>query len=49
MHLPPEQQQLIREWIMEGRPDEEIAETMLISVKLIRPIRLALEAQMRPR
>jgi len=49
MHLTAEQQALIREWIVEGRADEEIAEALVISVKLVRPIRLALEEAMRPR
>ena len=48
MQLPAEQQDLIREWILEGRSDEEIAFVLLISVKLVRPIRAALEESMRP-
>lgn len=47
--LTPQQQQHIRALILRGVSDEEIAQAMMISVKLIRPIRLGLEAQMRPR
>jgi hypothetical protein len=43
------QQQQIRDLIMRGVPDEEIAQAMMISVKLVRPLRLALEAHVRPR
>ncbi|MGE3960593.1 MAG: hypothetical protein AB7F65_02795 [Dehalococcoidia bacterium] len=49
MQLPAEQVALIREWILDGRSDEEIAQVLLISVKLVRPTRLELEASMRPR
>ncbi len=49
MQLPAEQVELIREWILEGRSDEEIAFVLTISVKLIRPIRVELEESMRPR
>ncbi|MEX2375639.1 MAG: hypothetical protein WD942_08670 [Dehalococcoidia bacterium] len=49
MYLTPEQEILIRDWILDGRSDEEIAQTLLISVKLVRPIRAAIEAAMRPR
>jgi len=43
------QAELIREWILDGRSDEEIAHVLLISVKLVRPIRAELEASLRPR
>ena len=49
LHLPEEQQELIRDWIVDGRSDEEIAFVLLISVKLVRPIRAELEEAMRPR
>ncbi len=44
-----EQERLIREWILAGRSDEEIAQTLMISVKVVRPIRAALERALRPR
>jgi len=43
------QDELIREWILNGRSDEEIAHVLLISVKLVRPIRAELEESLRPR
>ncbi|MCA9847143.1 MAG: hypothetical protein KC461_00265 [Dehalococcoidia bacterium] len=49
MQLPAEQIELIQDWILEGRSDEEIAFVLTISVKLIRPIRAELEESMRPR
>lgn len=49
MQLPWEQEQLIRDWILDGRSDEEIAHALTLSVKQIRPIRAALEAEVRPR
>ena len=49
MQLPSEQIELIQDWILEGRSDEEIAFVLTISVKLIRPIRAELEVSMRPR
>ena len=49
MYLTPDEDRLIRDWILDGRSDEEIAHTLLISVKLVRPIRTALEQVMRPR
>ncbi|MCB9483328.1 MAG: hypothetical protein H6675_04885 [Dehalococcoidia bacterium] len=49
MQLPSEQIELIQDWILEGRSDEEIAFVLTISVKLIRPIRAELEESMRPR
>ena len=47
--LSADQEELVREWILEGRSDEEIAFVLTISVKLIRPIRAELEESMRPR
>jgi len=48
-HLSDGQEELIRDWILDGRTDEEIGHVLLISVKLIRPIRAELEASLRPR
>jgi len=49
VELSPEQRKQVTEMVLGGMPDEQIAQAMLISVKQIRPIRLALEARMRPR
>jgi DNA-directed RNA polymerase specialized sigma24 family protein len=49
MELSPAQRTQVTEMVLSGMPDEQIAQAMLISVKQIRPLRLALEAQMRPR
>jgi len=49
MYLTADEERLIRDWILDGRSDEEIAQTLLISVKLVRPIRTALEQALRPR
>ena len=46
--LSEDHEELIREWILDGRSDEEIAFVLLISVKQVRPIRAELEAAMRP-
>jgi len=43
------QEELVRDWILEGRSDEEIAHVLTISVKLVRPIRVEMEESMRPR
>ena len=47
--VPPGRDRLIRELILDGRSDDEIAAMLHISVKLIRPLRAALEAAIRPR
>lgn len=44
-----EQERLIREWILTGRSDEEIARILMISVKVVRPIRAEIERALRPR
>ncbi len=49
VQLSFEQQQQVREFVEAGYSDEQIAQAMVISVKQVRPIRLALEASMRPR
>jgi len=46
---PSDESALIRAWILEGRSDAEIAEMLRISVKQVRPVRAALEAEVRPR
>lgn len=47
--LTADQAELVREWILEGRADEEIAQVLTVSVKLVRPIRADLEDTLRPR
>lgn len=49
MDLDAAQLQRIREWILAGRSDEEIAAMMVLSVKQVRPIRQVLEQSLRPR
>jgi DNA-directed RNA polymerase specialized sigma24 family protein len=49
MELSPEQRRRVVDMVLGGMPDEQIAQALLISVKQVRPIRLALEAEMRPR
>ena len=39
----------IRAWILAGRSDEEIAQALLISVKVVRLVRRDVEAEVRPR
>ena len=46
---PFDEPALIRAWILEGRSDAEIAELLRISVKQVRPVRAAVEAEVRPR
>ena len=47
--LTADQAELVREWILDGRSDEEIAHVLTVSVKLVRPIRVELEESLRPR
>lgn len=49
VELTFQQQKQVREFVLGGYSDEEIAQAMLISVKQVRPIRLAVEAAVRPR
>lgn len=49
MELTFDEQRQVRDFILGGFSDEQIAEALLISVKQVRPIRLALEAAQRPR
>lgn len=49
MNLSPEAEQRIRAAILAGAPDEAIASALGISVKVVRPIRQALEVARRPR
>lgn len=49
MNLPPEAEQRIRAAILAGASDAEIAAALGISVKVVRPIRQALEVMRRPR
>ena len=47
--LTADQEELVRDWILDGRSDEEIAQVLTVSVKLVRPIRVELEESLRPR
>ena len=47
--IVPDDSALIRAWVIEGRSDEEIAQKLHISVKLVRPVRCDVEAEVRPR
>ena len=49
VNLLPDAEQRIRAAILAGASDEEIASTLGISVKVVRPVRQALEAARRPR
>ena len=40
---------LIRVWVLEGRSDTEIAGLLNVSVKVVRVVRAAVEAEVRPR
>ncbi len=39
----------IRSWILAGRSDEDIAQMLMISVKVVRLIRRDVEAEVRPK
>lgn len=47
--LPPEAERRIRAAILAGASDEDIAAALRVSVKVVRPVRQALEAVRRPR
>ncbi|MDA0269978.1 MAG: hypothetical protein O2798_09835 [Chloroflexi bacterium] len=47
--LNAEQQTRVRAWIAAGMSDEEIAAALTVSVKLVRPIRAAMESALRLR
>ncbi|MCK9485730.1 MAG: hypothetical protein M0R73_03375 [Dehalococcoidia bacterium] len=49
MVLSFHEQQQVCEFVLNGYSDEEIAQALIISVKQVRPIRLALETARRPR
>ena len=49
VNLPREVEHRIRVAILAGASDEEIASALGISVKIVRPIRQALETVRRPR
>ena len=49
MNLPPDAEQRIRAAILAGAADEEIAAALSVSVKVVRPVRQALEVARRPR
>ena len=49
MNLPPGAEMRIRAAILAGASDEDIALALGVSVKVVRPIRQALEAARRPR
>ena len=44
-----EEYQRIRDWILVGRSDDEIALALLVSVKVVRLVRREVEAEVRPR
>ena len=46
---PPDGSALIRAWILEGRSDDDIAQLLQLSVKVVRLVRVAVEAEIRPR
>lgn len=43
-----EDYQRMRDWILAGRSDDEIALAMMISVKFVRLVRHEVEAEVRP-
>ncbi len=47
--LSPEELRRIRDWIASGMTDEQIADALMVSVKVIRPVRRELELAARPR
>lgn len=49
MELTYVQRLTVKDWVKKGLSDEQIAQAMILSVKQVRPIRLAAEAEARPR
>jgi DNA-binding CsgD family transcriptional regulator len=49
MNLTYEQERQIRQWVLDGLSDDQIARTLFLSVKQIRAIRRAVEEEVRPR
>jgi FixJ family two-component response regulator len=49
VNLTPAVELRVRAAILAGASDEEIAAALGVSVKVVRPIRLAVEAERRPR
>jgi len=49
MNLSFDQERQIRQWIIDGLTDDQIAHALVLSVKQIRAIRRAVEDEVRPR